>query len=440
MFFSQDMNSFKIPRQRLYISIRELMTSLFLLLFDFNKQLRYRNSHALDDFAARLKNYLKADNLKFFSSSRIALFLFLKSLKLDPGAEVIIPAHTHYTIPLAVKLAGAVPVYTDLDRNLNMSFYDIKKNVTNNTRAVVVVYNEGRSLNIKDVAKFCRSRSIALVEDCAQAFGSEYKGKKLGTYGDLGLFSFSRGKCFDLFGGCCAVSRDKDVLDLMYRNAFKNYQTKYRNNLRSFLIMFKRIILYIYLWGFSSTLLFNIFTYPFLLLFDRRKKSAAANIIGYLFKDNLDPKISFFKENIPFNALQAGLGIRKLRYIDKQIADQMSNAIYFNEKLRQNRKIYLPLPESAAQDNYMYYPILVEDRDSIAGKLLECGIDTKKDIYLDCSKIRLLKGKNDSHPVSEIVTNHILHLPVYAGLKQSELDYIIRKVSSFTRKHKDYLF
>jgi len=430
------MKSFKIPRQRLYISIWELIISLFLLIFNFNKQLKYHNTFELNYFRKRLKGYLKADNLEFFSSSRIALLIFLKSLKLCKDDEIIIPAHTHFSIPLAVKLVGAVPVYTDLDMNLNMSFSDIKKNVNKNTLAVVVVYNEGRSCDIEKISKFCRNKSIYLVEDCAQAFSSEYMGQKLGTYGDIGLFSFSRGKCFDLFGGCCAVSRDKDVLESMYRDAFKYYNAGYKSNLISFFIMLKRIFLYVYLWAFSSTLLFNIFTYPFLLLFDGKKKSTAADIIGYLFKDNLDPKISFFKENIPFNTLQAILGIRKLKYIDNQIEHQRSNAFYFNEKLRKTPQIYLPQSESAAKDNYMYYPILVNDRDNIAKKLLKSGIDTKKDIYLNCSKIKLLRGRNDSHPVSEIMAKHILHIPVYAGLKRPELNYISRKINHFTNKQR----
>lgn len=138
------------------------------------------------------------------ASGHDALLLSLASLRLTPEDEVIIPTNA-YPTAFPVALSGAKLVLADVDRNGQLSLADLKRKTTARTKVVILVHLYGLIGDVIGIADFCRKRGITLIEDCAQAFGSTFRGKPAGTFGDFGCFSFYPTKNLGSFGDAGAV-------------------------------------------------------------------------------------------------------------------------------------------------------------------------------------------------------------------------------------------
>ena len=138
------------------------------------------------------------------------------------GKDVLVPANTFWATPRAVQLAGGNVIYGDCNReDLCLSLEDLKKKVTPDTKAVIVVHIGGYlAFQIEAIAGFCKDRDIALIEDCAHAHGGSWRGKTAGHYGFAGAYSFYATKTMPLGEGGMVVSRDRTFLKWLekYRN------------------------------------------------------------------------------------------------------------------------------------------------------------------------------------------------------------------------------
>lgn len=143
--------------------------------------------------------------------------------------DVIVPANTFWATTAAAKRAGANVVYADCNRfDLCLSIDDLKRKVTTNTKAVVVVHVGGHiAFEIDEIARFCKERDIFLVEDCAHAHGGEWNGKKAGSWGLAGAYSFYATKTMPLGEGGMVCSNSADYLDWL--KLYRNYGKKVVN-------------------------------------------------------------------------------------------------------------------------------------------------------------------------------------------------------------------
>jgi len=125
------------------------------------------------------------------NSGTDALHLPLVAAGIGPGDEVIVPAFTFFATAEAVSYTGATPVFADVDPGtFNLSVASLMEKATSKTRAVIAVHLFGQCAELDRIAELCRSRGLLLIEDCAQALGAEYRGKRAGSWGDFGCFSF----------------------------------------------------------------------------------------------------------------------------------------------------------------------------------------------------------------------------------------------------------
>ena len=135
--------------------------------------------------------YVGAAHAVGCNSGTDALHLPLVAIGIGPGDEVIVPAFTFFATAEAVSYTGATPVFADIDpATFNLSLDSFKEKVTSRTRAVIVVHLFGQCAALEEIAALCRSRNLVLIEDCAQALGAEYQGRRAGSWGDFGCFSF----------------------------------------------------------------------------------------------------------------------------------------------------------------------------------------------------------------------------------------------------------
>lgn len=137
--------------------------------------------------------------------------------------EVIVPANTFWATAQAVKRAGGKVIYADCNKeDLCMNYDDMVSKVTANTKAVIVVHIGGHiAFEIEKIAQYCKMHDIALIEDCAHAHGAEWNGKKAGSYGIAGSYSFYATKTMPLGEGGMIVSKDKALIAWMKK--FRNY-------------------------------------------------------------------------------------------------------------------------------------------------------------------------------------------------------------------------
>lgn len=253
------------------------------------------------------------------NSGTDALILALMALDIHVGDEVIIPANTFYATALAVSRVGATPVLVDVNSNdflINPEL--ISKKITKKTKAILVVHLYGQPCNMEAIIKICEEQGIFLIEDCAQAHGARYHNRLVGTFGDIGCFSFHPSKNLPAAGdaGACITNSQKladkmrvirhlgqekqnhhimlglnsrldglQALILNYRlvkldtwNIQRNQiATLYRNNLQCLPIQFQEV----------SSELFHVYH-----LF-QIKVASRDNIVSYLKENNIDAVVRY---------------------------------------------------------------------------------------------------------------------------------------------------
>ena len=160
-----------------------------------------------------IKNYLKSKFVAVTHSCTAALEISAILIDLKPGDEVILPSYGFVSIANAIVLRGAKPIFTEIDPiDLNISFDDIKKKISKKTKAIYVIHYAGNACEIEKISKYAKSKKIFLIEDAAHAFLGKYKNKFLGTFGDIGVFSFHETK--NIIGGqagCISLNNPKFI-------------------------------------------------------------------------------------------------------------------------------------------------------------------------------------------------------------------------------------
>lgn len=144
-----------------------------------------------------------------------ALHLALRALKIGPGDEVITTPFTFIATAEAISLVGATPVFVDIDPNtFNMDPANIEAAITENTKAIMPVHLYGQPCDMDAIMAIANKHDLRVIEDCAQAIGAEYKGQKVGTFGDAGCFSFFPSKNLGAMGdGGMVVTNDDEVYE-----------------------------------------------------------------------------------------------------------------------------------------------------------------------------------------------------------------------------------
>ncbi|WP_322997145.1 DegT/DnrJ/EryC1/StrS family aminotransferase [Castellaniella sp.] len=145
------------------------------------------------------------------SSATAALTIALSALDIGPGDEVMVPGYMWVSCMSAVVRAGAIPRLVDIDDTFCLDPDDLEAKINSHTRAVLVVHMSGAPGHIDRIADICRTRGLALIEDCAQAAGGSFKGLPVGRYGDIGTFSFQLNKNMTSGDGGLLVCKDETV-------------------------------------------------------------------------------------------------------------------------------------------------------------------------------------------------------------------------------------
>lgn len=150
------------------------------------------------------------------NSGTTALWIALSALGVGPGDEVIVPGYTFIASITSIIFARAVPVLAEIDETLTLDPEDVRRKITPRTKAIMLVHMLGNPGHIDEIREIARQNNIFLIEDCAQAFAATYKGKYVGSFGDMGTFSFNFYKTITAGDGGLVATADKNL----YERAF----------------------------------------------------------------------------------------------------------------------------------------------------------------------------------------------------------------------------
>jgi dTDP-4-amino-4,6-dideoxygalactose transaminase len=185
----------------------------------------------VEEFEKEFADYINIDHCVGLASGLDALTISLKVLDLKNKSEIILPSNTYIATILSVLLTGNVPVLVEPDiTTYNIDPGRIEDAITSKTRAVIVVHLYGKPCDMDPVIEICKRHNLYLIEDCAQAHGAEYKGKKVGSFGDMAAFSYYPTKNLGCLGDGGAITTRNDDYSRKAR-MIRNYgsEKKYYN-------------------------------------------------------------------------------------------------------------------------------------------------------------------------------------------------------------------
>lgn len=323
-----------------------------------------------EDFAA----YCGAKYCIGVATGLDALWLVLKAMGIGKGDEVIVPSNTYIATALAVSFVGAKPVFVEPTiETYNIDVTKIEEKINKNTKAIVAVHLQGRAADMDTVNAIAKKYNLKVIEDAAQAHGTKYKGRKVGSLGDAAGFSFYPGKNLGALGdGGCVVTNDKELADKV--RALGNYGSDYKYH-------------HIYQ-GTNSRL----------------------------------------------DEMQAAFLRVKLPHLDKWNADRKRIAERYLSEIK-NPLIKLPLASSEVYEHiYHVFVIRCDRRDELEKYFNENGIGTVKHypIPMHLQKAYDELGlKQGDLPIAEEISNTVLSIPMYYGMTDEEVEYVIDVINKF---------
>lgn len=165
-------------------------------------------------FERGFADYIGAEYATSVCNGTVAIHLALEALGIGAGDEVIVPTLTYVASVNTIIQAGATPVFVDsLEATWQIDPEDVKRKITSKTKAVMVVHLYGLPCEMDAITEICKTHGLLLVEDCAEAFGTRYKGQHVGTFGDVATFSFFGNKTITTGEGGMVVAKDHAVID-----------------------------------------------------------------------------------------------------------------------------------------------------------------------------------------------------------------------------------
>lgn len=321
-----------------------------------------------EDFAS----FVGAEYCVGLNSGLDALILAFRALGIGKGDEVIVPANTYIASVLGITENGAIPVFVEPDEYYNLDVDKIEKKISNRTKAILVVHLYGQAANMCKIQEIAKKNNLHLVEDCAQSHGAKYQDRTTGTWGDIGCFSFYPTKNIGAFGDSGAiVTNNEEIYEKI--KMLRNYgsRIKYQNE-----------------------------------------------ILGV---------------NSRLDEVQAALLSVKLGHYDELRKERASIADRYLQRIR-NENIKLPLIRKGSEHVWHLFIIQSEEREKLQNYLADNGIGTQihYPIPPHLSKAyEYLGHKLGDYPMTEQYASNILSLPLFEGMTDDEVQYVINTINRF---------
>lgn len=361
----------KIPILDLRPEVESLWEDLNRAVQEVLRSGRFVLGPNVQAFEEEVAAYMGVKHAIGMNSGTDALLIALRAAGIGPGDEVITTPFTFYATAEAVSLAGATPVFVDVDeKSFNIDPELAAKAVTPRTKALLPVHLYGQAAEMDPLLELAKKHGLRVIEDTAQAFGGEYKGKKLGTLGDAGCFSFYPTKNLGAYGDAGMLITNDDQLAEAAR----------------------------------------------MLRVHGAKETYYNELLGY---------------NSRLDEFQAAILRVKLPYLDEWNKKRRQLAHRYNQLLAGIPEVITPA-EGPSGHVYHQYTIRITGgkRDRVKQALAEAGIGSMVYYPVPIHRLPVYKDQAPSLPVAERLAGEVLSLPVWPGLPEEALEEVARVIKA----------
>jgi dTDP-4-amino-4,6-dideoxygalactose transaminase len=359
--FFQSARQYKILKKEVRVALEKVLSSSWYVLGEEGKRFE-------DNFA----DFIGTKYAIGVNSCTDAIKIALRSLDIGPGDEVITVSNTAVPTISAIREIGAMPLFVDVDQYFTIDVTKIESKITKKTKAILPVHIYGGACDMKMIGKIAKKHKLKIIEDCAQATGTDYNGQKVGSFGDASCFSFYPTKNLGAFGdgGIILTSSKKTALKCRALRMYgmeQGYYSKFE--------------------GYNSRL----------------------------------------------DEIQAAILQTKLPHLNDWNKRRRQIAEMYITKIK-NSKIILPQIRPGSNHAFHLFVIRTADRINLTKHLknfgIGYGIHYSYPIHLQ-SGYQFLKKQSMNLKLTEKVANEILSLPIFPELKNSEVQYIINILNAY---------
>lgn len=333
---------------------------------------RYVLGTEVEAFEKEFASYVGTKFSVGLASGLDALWISFKLLGIGKGDEVIVQGNTYIASVMGITINGATPVFVDPDIYYNIDSNKIEKKITKKTKAILVVHLYGQATCMDKIQMICRQYGLFLIEDCAQSHGAQFDNQMTGSFGDIGCFSFYPSKNLGAFGDAGAVTLNDESLAKNFK-VFRNYGSEKR--------YYNKII------GANSRL----------------------------------------------DELQAGLLRVKLRHLNDLLEERKCIALKYLEQIY-NDLIVLPIVADKVTSVWHLFVVRCENREDFMKYLYMNGIETIIHYPIpphQAEAYGYLKNCPQMLPVTEKYAKQVVSLPLYNGMTEDEINYVIEIVNKY---------
>ena len=332
-------------------------------------------------FEDEIKKYIGVKNVIAVNTGTSALHIALDALNLKEDDEVIVPSLTFVASIQAIVACRAIPVFCDVYSNtLNMDMEDVKRKISKKTRAIMPVHYSGLPCKMDGLFEIAKNDKIYIVEDAAHSFGSIYKGKKIGSFGDLTCFSFDPIKIITCGEGGAVTTNNDELAQIITKKRIlgidKDTWSRYKHE---------------------------------------RSWFYAVDTLGFRYH---------------MSNINAAIGLVQLKKIDKFIARKKEIVKMYDNGLEETLNVKLVFHDYDNTVPFNYIIKVKKNRDELMKYLKENGIDSGIH-YIPNHLQPFFQKYSVKLPVTEEIFEQILTLPLYYELSDSEVDKIINCIKDF---------
>ena len=321
------------------------------------------------ELQAKLKSYLGVDNIELLANGHMALELSLQALNLQ--GEVITTPFTFASTTHAIVRNGLTPVFCDIDPNtFCIDASKIEKLITDRTCAIMPVHVYGNICDIEEIERIAKKYDLKVIYDAAHTFGETYKGKGIGSFGDVSCFSFHATKVFNSIEGGAACFKNAELGNKLYE--LKNF-----------------------------------------------------GIHG-------PEEVEAVGANAKMNEFCAAMGLCNLSHVDKEINKRKKVVEEYVSRLKDLEGIQLNCNQKNVKSNYAYFPVIIDEklfgssRNDVFEALDKEGISARKYFYPLTNSFACFHNKFevDQTPVARMISKRVLTLPLYSDLSLENVNKI----------------
>ena len=376
------------------------------------------NGPAIEEFENEFAKFHEMKYATATSFGRMAFHYILRALDLPAGSEIIFPALTFWVVPEIARRAGLRPVFVDVDSaTFNLDPSKIEAALTEHTRAIVPTHLYGCPCAMSEIMKIAEKHDLVVIEDCAQAVGARYRGRRVGTFGKASFFSFQMLKGINTYGGGMVVSNDAELSRRVRDQAANEPAPSVPDLLRRFAIGYGARVA-------VSPKAFTFWGFPLL---------ATASLLGHhdlsrFVWEKIRPLDQFPRTyHQRYSNVQALLGLRALANLDEFNERCREHAARYTRGLVGWRNIQPPAAPDEVEHVFYQYCVYTTDPVLLSRRAIRQGVDIETTHVDVCSRLNLFREFHAVCPGAE-ATENALQLPVYSRLRVSDIDRVLSTV------------